>query len=313
MEHKVIKDKRYLVSTKTETTVTDSETGWKKVIPANKQEVIVALSEQFTTEGECIVRPFGNAPAIIGESGGGVEIKFDTTPTQNSTNAVTSGGLYTLLYGSSVKLGGGTGSTAAKAINIGGGEANVNNEGSVGVGSSVWNVAKSSITIGDTARAYGDYSVAIGGRINYGWTGSRSKYGVVIGASSQAGAFDKGIVIGAASQTQAANATAIGTSLVVKDESTMALGVQQGTTSQTVLYLIAAGSPLANSYEDGAACLGYVVKDASGNIIDCGTRKLSELLTNHGAFAPAGDEEPTPFLPTGITDPIELPEMQEEV
>jgi hypothetical protein len=221
-----------------------------------------------------------------------------------------------MLRGSSVKLGNGTGSTAEKAINIGGGEANVNKAGSVGVGSDVWNVAESSITIGDTARAYADYSVVIGGKINYGWTGSRSKYGVAIGAYAQAGAFDKGIVIGATSQTQAANATAIGHSLVVKDSATMALGVLNGTSSQTVLYLIAAGSPLANSYEGGEACLGYVVKDSSGNISACGTRKLSELLTNNTAFAPAALDldapAPTPFLPTGIMEPIEFPENLSE-
>lgn len=80
----------------------------------------------------------------------------------------------------------------------------------------------------------------------------------------------------------------------------------------TFLYLIGANTPLANKYEDGAACLGYVVKDGTGNILECGTRKLSELLTNNTAFAPAMlDLEaptPTPFLPTGITDPIEFPE-----
>ena len=70
------------------------------------------------------------------------------------------------------------------------------------------------------------------------------------------------------------------------------------------------GSPLATTYEDGEACLGYVVKDSDGNVTACGTRKLSELLTNNTAFAPAAlDLEasaPTPFLPTGITEPIEF-------
>lgn len=82
----------------------------------------------------------------------------------------------------------------------------------------------------------------------------------------------------------------------------------------TFLYLIGANTPLANKYEDGAACLGYVVKDGTGNILECGTRKLSELLTNNTAFAPASmDLEapvPTPFMPTGITDPIEIPQEE---
>ncbi len=80
----------------------------------------------------------------------------------------------------------------------------------------------------------------------------------------------------------------------------------------TRLYLIGANTPLANKYEDGAACLGYVVKDNNGNILECGTRKLSELLTNNSAFEPTSMDldapAPTPFMPTGITDPIEWPE-----
>ena len=61
MEHNVIKDNKYLVSTKAETTVTDPQSGWSKVIPANKQEVVVALSDKLSTEGECDIRPFVNA------------------------------------------------------------------------------------------------------------------------------------------------------------------------------------------------------------------------------------------------------------
>ncbi|MBQ9834969.1 MAG: hypothetical protein IJO34_01440 [Akkermansia sp.] len=80
----------------------------------------------------------------------------------------------------------------------------------------------------------------------------------------------------------------------------------------TCLYLIGANTPLANKYEGGEACLGYVVKAKDGTILGRGTRKLSELLTNNTDFAPASMDldapAPTPFMPTGITDPIEWPE-----
>lgn len=105
----------------------------------------------------------------------------------------------------------------------------------------------------------------------------------------------------------------IGNSITLKDPSTAVLAVfTQQDVTQTLLYLIGAGSSLANTYENGEACLGYVVKDSSGNILACGTRKLSELLTNNTAFAPAADDEATPFMPTGITDPIEFPEELEQ-
>jgi hypothetical protein len=57
------------------------------------------------------------------------------------------------------------------------------------------------------------------------------------------------------------------------------------------------------------------VRDKNGNITECGTRKLSELLTNNTAFAPAtldlDSDPPTPFLPTGITEPWDEPEQVE--
>ena len=79
-------------------------------------------------------------------------------------------------------------------------------------------------------------------------------------------------------------------------------------TVQTLLYIIAAGSELATQYEGGEACLGYVVKESSGNVLACGTRKLSELLTSNTAFAPAAmdldADPPTPFLPRGVMDSV---------
>lgn len=61
--HSGKKDKIYLITAKTETTVTDVETGYiLAIIPADSQQWVVALSDQFTTDGECIVRPFVVAP-----------------------------------------------------------------------------------------------------------------------------------------------------------------------------------------------------------------------------------------------------------
>lgn len=57
--HNVTKDKKYIITAKTDTRVVDVESGYVlAIVPADSQVKVQALSEQFTTEGECIVRPF---------------------------------------------------------------------------------------------------------------------------------------------------------------------------------------------------------------------------------------------------------------
>lgn len=211
---------------------------------------------------QVVKAPFNHAPAFGSGSGGGIEIKFDTKPTSGSTNAVTSGGLYDILYGSSTRFG--RGATAESY----------------------------SVTIGDGA-----------------WTGMGA-----ISLGKNAGASGgNAVVLGAYSKATKDYTSVLGSTLALQDEGCVLIGAWNKARTQVVqLYLICGDTPLANTYEDNAACLGYVVKDASGNIIACGTRKLSELLTNNTAFAPASmdldADPPTPFLPTGIMEPIELPE-----
>lgn len=144
---------------------------------------------------------------------------------------------------------------------------------------------------------------------------------IVIGAYSSSSASQYNIVMGRESTAVGGhNQIAIGSFIKLKDNSTCCIGVRDskdhfGKGTQTLLYLMGANSPLATTYEDGAACMGYVVKDTSGNILECGTRKLSEIFTNNTAFAPASMDldapAPTPFMPTGITDPIEFPQEPE--
>lgn len=57
--HNVTKDKQYVISAITDTTVQDVESGCiLAVVFANSQKKVYAISDQFTTEGECIVSPF---------------------------------------------------------------------------------------------------------------------------------------------------------------------------------------------------------------------------------------------------------------
>ncbi len=62
---------------------------------------------------------------------------------------------------------------------------------------------------------------------------------------------------------------------------------------RTQLYLIGAGSPLANEYCGGEAALGFVVTSNNGKtIVHSGTKKLIDLLTdNQNTFKPSMEKE----------------------
>jgi hypothetical protein len=58
MEHKVHEHKTYMISAKSDTTVTDVATGWSKTIPANTQDWIYTISDKINLEGDYEIDPF---------------------------------------------------------------------------------------------------------------------------------------------------------------------------------------------------------------------------------------------------------------
>ncbi len=120
------------------------------------------------------------------------------------------------------------------------------------------------------------------------------------------------MALGYVSTANATCSIAIGTQATNNDAGVILLSTRPSINGNiTNFYIMAAGSPLATTYEDGAACMGYVVKTSKGEILEAGTRKLSEIFTNNTTFAPTNDEgEAKVFMPTGITDPE--PEIEEE-
>ena len=178
---------------------------------------------------------------------------YDTVPTSGSTNAVTSGGLYNVLFARELALGRATAT------------------------------GNSSIAVGYSAESTSMASTAIG-------CNAKAKH---VGA----------MALGNACQAINWQSIAIGSFVSVRVNSA------NKEVGSTFFYIIPAGSTLSEIYENGEACLGYVVKDIDNNIVACGTRKLCDLLTNNTAFAPAALDldapAPTPFLPTGIMEPIE--------
>jgi hypothetical protein len=167
-----------------------------------------------------------------------------------------------------------------------------------------------SVTIGSEATSHKNYSVTVGSNAE-----NHSTYGIAIGSSSVTNENKTdSIVIGHSAKSLGSYSTAIGPNATLNDDGTVLLQTYDAQTKQyTLLYLIGAGTPLATTYyEDGSACLGYVVKQGNGTILECGTRRLSDLLIDNTAIATTSlESNPTPFMPTGITDPIIEPEAEE--
>ena len=220
---------------------------------------------------------------------GGREITIDDAPTNGSYNAVSSGGMYNLLYGGSVALGISV-IKSSEDVTIGK-EARTAGAGAVAVGKGA-KAGQQSVAIGfNTSANNAEHSVAVG----YGASTTTANYSIAIGRAAAASK-PSGQVLGYAAKLNNKGCTLIGT------------WESETRTVQTLLYIIAAGSELAQQYENGEACLGYVVKESSGNILACGTRKLCEILTSNTAFAPAAMDleaaPPTPFLPSGVMDSV---------
>ena len=224
-------------------------------------------------------------------SGSGGGVTFDSEPTNGSGNAVTSGGLYTLLFDKKVGLG--LSSTVT-------GEA-------VAIGWTAVTAGAGGVAIGKNSKA-GQQAVGIG----YNANANMSYHGVAVGYGAKVNGANYGLAIGCGAEATKAGGQVLGYSAKLKNAGCTLIGTwdNESRTVQTLLYIIAAGSELATQYEGGEACLGYVVKESSGNVLACGTCKLSELLTRNTAFAPAAmdlDADPvTPFLPNGVMDSVEF-------
>lgn len=301
-EHKTFPGKTYVVTSKAGCDITDASGELEETCEPGKQKVINAPSDILYTSAPAVVREtFNLAPALGSGSGGGVEIKFDTTPTQNSTNAVTSGGLYDLLNGEPFVLGKGSQATAADSI-------------AFGIGAQATG-QMASLAIGKGAKATGYLNVALG--VNASATNNCT----AVGNTARAEYYGS-VAIGSGSLANKFFGVALGATAQVKDDGTICLGTASSNNNQTGiitrLYIVGAGTPLANQYygdengQNGAAFMGYVTRDWNGNVFACGTKKLSDLFNENTAFAPAAldldADTPTPFLPTGSMDPIELPE-----
>ena len=289
MEKLLVKGTWYTVTTGSTCDVVDAKGRPLGTAEAGKQLTFKASTERITFSddaAEVQSENFNFAHVA------GANVGFDSVPVSGSGNAVSSGGLYNILYGSAVTLGQGAGNSSVYDVVI---------------GREAYTTASGGVAIGYLAVA-AQNSVAVG----YNARSSMAGWGVSLGAGATVGGTNFSVAIGSAASTTKSSSQVIGNSTALKNAGVTLIGTWDSIdrTVQTLFYIIAAGSELAVKYEGGEACLGYVVKESSGNVLACGTRKLSELLTSNTAFAPAALDldapAPQPFLPNGVTEPIEL-------
>jgi hypothetical protein len=245
-----------------------------KVATAGQDYFVAAERKVYCSDDAALVTEcFNSAPTSA--SGGGVSITVDQTYDATSANA---------------QSGVAVSQVIANCFTNNGSTATLKNYASL----SDWHYCRN--VIGYNAKEKGNYCSVYGAYAEGGTNCSSFGYKAIATAAAS-------MALGSLVKAQDVGVTVIGAN---------SDGSNSENYLQTLFYIVGAGSPLAVTYEDGEACLGYVVKDKNGNISACGTRKLSELLTNNTAFAPAmldlDSPAPTPFLPTGIMEPLVDPE-----
>lgn len=191
-------------------------------------------------------------------TGGGGTITIDDTPTQGSDNAVSSGGVYNYLNDGNVAIGNSSG-PLPPGRNF-----------SVAVGTAAWADGSSSTAVGHYATAEADSSVALG-----------------FAATAKA---MNSVALGVVATAEAESSCAVGAGGYIADPGVTVINAGGEITDgkSTQLYLIPAGSDMANLYTGGAAGLGFVVLDhLSGSVVARGTIPLASICTRHTSdFAP---------------------------
>lgn len=244
--------------------------------------------------------------------------------TLNSTKTV-DGVETTVESSNSVTIGCKASNTGADSVVIGA-QAKVsgtNTVGSIVIGAEAKSFDAHGISIGRSSSAQKSDAVAIGRG-----TSAKGQRSIALGYNSSIGAYnDYSLALGAAASTNEKNAIAIGASATAADLGATVIRSTAEDGTYTQLYFSGANTPLANTYENGEAMMGYVVRDSAGNVMTdaegnamVGTQKLSVLFPNNrgeNAFTPATlglDDEYTPkpmFRPSDLNLPVEEPTEEE--
>ncbi len=225
----------------------------------------------------------------------GASITLDAKPTSGSGNGVTSGGVYDADLHISLGLGSmavGKGAVANNAYSVAMGEGAATGAYYNSNTPTATLTTVSTNTTGTSIWSYPCFSTAVG----FHATAARGAC-TAYGAYARAGS-DGTTASGYYATASGNGATAIGSGCYVADHGCVALnaggmgsafGIDEYSDGKsTQLYLIGAGTELAETYTDGEAGLGFVVLDhLAGKIVARGCCKLSAICTEHSSdFTP---------------------------
>lgn len=204
-------------------------------------------------------------------------------------------------------------------------------------------------TAGQSCTASAPGGIALG----HGATAATNKHTTALGQWCKAYGANS-LVLGGYGETHGTESVAIGFKAVAKANQSVAIGCtaevndagcavvaswNTGNTMRTQLYIIGAGSALAEKYyatPSGSVatngCLAFVTKKTDGTVVATGMKKLTDLLTDNVYNAETGEgfvatlgleDEPAPmpflpedgFAPIDTTEPVvpkDEPEPEEE-
>ncbi len=241
----------------------------------------------------------GNNATASGNSS--VAIGRQASVSASATNAIVLGTEASAAGADSIVMGAGSSGTVA---------------GSVVIGSRASGSAGYAVGVGYGAEALGQFSLALGGIAK-----AQGGQSTAIGAHSYAPG-TLAVAMGYSAQAKAEKTVSIGYSATVNDYGATVIRSTASDGTYTQLYFAGANTPLANTYEDGEAMMGYVVmqkgEDDQFAPVAAGTQKLSVLFPNNSGFQPATlglDDEMTPpkvFHPSDLDLPVEEPTEEPE-
>ena len=218
----------------------------------------------------------------------------------------------------------------ADSVVIGAQAKNVNDVGanvpaSIVIGANARSGSYDNVIIGVGAESLSGNCLVLGNNAK-GWI-----YNVALGSGANAGQKKYKahcIALGYNANANEGRSVAIGSQATANDYGATVIRSTAEDGTYTQLYFSGANTPLANTYENGEAMMGYVVRDSAGNVMTdaegnamVGTQKLSVLFPNNrgeNAFTPAMlglDDEWTPkpmFRPSDLDMPQDEPTEPEE-
>ena len=276
----------------------------------------ITLGSQFTT-----ITADGETTYTCSTEGAGSITIGAGANTKNTTKTV--GGEEQIVESSnSVTIGCKAENKGADSVVIGA-SASGKGEGKIVIGAAAGSsYSDKSITIGNNAQNnYGNICIGSdaigGGAITLGQNCSSVADGVSIGRMTHAQS--NAVAIGVESKANADRSVAIGKAAQASDYGVVVFRSTSEDLTKTQLYFSGANTPLANTYTNGEALMGFVTSDKDGNPVASGYKRLSAIFDEGSMTQPASLDEngewvmPKVFHPSDLDLPVEEPSEPEDV